>query len=244
MFLWVGTDRGIFSKNDTSSNFEKIKYPVEDFEFLNENEIILHFPNIGFLKYNIAENITEEISLKSNKLSDDVLSRVNSSVKNGFVRDYHMDKNGNFWIVVSNSQLILQIDNKFNLIKYFDRNPNARSFSTFDGSPMNKTLGDWLPCVYVDKKNRAWFNTSNGISMIKNGRFYFFYSQDYSPKLPGGTYMIREDALGNLVLASEQGLYKLILRNDKIKSVLRFTDKDGLTSKKGFFYGIHQARGI
>ena len=48
--------------------------------------------------------------------------------------------------------LILQIDNKFNLIKYFDRNPNARSFSTFDGSPMNKTLGDWLPCVYVDKK--------------------------------------------------------------------------------------------
>lgn len=235
MSLWVGTGSGIFSKNDTSSNFEKkIKYPVEDFEFLNENEIILHFPNIGFLKYNIAENIIEEISLKSNTLSDDVMKRINGLVKNGLVRDYHKDKNGNFWIVESSSQLILQLDDQFNLIKYFDRNPNARSYSTFDGSPMNKTLGDWLPCIYVDKQNRVWFRTDNGLSMINNGRFNFFYSQDFSPKLPGGTYMIREDALGNLVLASEQGLYKLILKNNKIKSVLRFTDVDGLTSKKIF----------
>ena len=134
----------------------------------------------------------------------------------------------------NNQGMVLQLDQNLSLIRFFDSNVRAGSYPIFDNVDSKRTLGDWLPSIYVDTQNRKWFRSNYGISMIDGINYKFYYQKDFKPQIPGGIYMIREDSNGNLVLATEQGLYKVILRNNDILRILKFTSKEGLTSKKIF----------
>ena len=124
--------------------------------------------------------------------------------------------------VMENQGMVLQLDQGLKLVRYFDNNIHARSYSVFDNTTMKKTLGGWLPSVFVDSQNRVWFRSAYGLSMINGNTYKYFYRKDFKPELNDGIYMMREDSNGNIVYAAEEGLYKLILAGNDIKKVLRF----------------------
>ena len=235
--LWISTDNGgLFCKEDSEKMFfQASNYSALVFDFSAQNKLFFQMKGVGFCTIDINTFEFRIIKIKSKFLSDAVLNRVNNFVQNGIVRDMAKDKFGHFWAVVSGSDgkgMVLQLDQNLKLIRYFDSNIQARSYSFFDNTPMKKTLGDWLPSIFVDSQNRVWFRSAHGLSMINGNTYRYFYRKDFKPELNDGIYMMREDAYGNIVFAAEEGLYKLILAGNDIKKVLRFTSEHGISSKK------------
>ncbi len=234
--LWISTGNGLFCKEDSAKIFfQASKFGAYTFDFTAQNKLLFHISGSGFCTIDVNTFEFEILKIKSNLLSDAVLNRVNTFVKNGRVRNMTKDKFGQFWAVVEgggNKGMILQLDQGLKLVRYFDNNIHARSYSVFDNTPMKKTLGGWLPSVFVDSQNRVWFRSAHGLSMINGNTYRYFYRKDFKPEINDGIYMMREDAYGNIVYAAEEGLYKLILAGNDIKKVLRFTSEHGISSKK------------
>ena len=205
------------------------------FDFTAQDKLLFHISGSGFCTIDVNTFEFEILKIKSNLLSDAVLKRVNTFIQNGRVRNMTKDKFGQFWAVIEgdgNKGMVLQLDQGLKLVRYFDNNIHARSYSVFDNTTMKKTLGGWLPSVFVDSQNRVWFRSAYGLSMINGNTYKYFYRKDFKPELNDGIYMMREDAYGNIVYAAEEGLYKLILAGNDIKKVLRFTSEHGISSKK------------
>ena len=223
--LWVGGSNGLYFKSKDNRFFKRY-YPKRDFVNckMNSNSIW------GVVKDSFGRiwicNPSSNLVIYENNSFRQLYFSEKELLKSGFdkvdaekvtraikePRTISIDKNNNIWIGSYRSGLVV-IDEKLNCLGYFDS--------------QNGLASNTIQSLLIDSDNVIWVGTANGLSKIQNDSVYNF--TNFS-ELKKSVYSLRKDLYGNLLVATDCGLYKLIFENDSVKAINHYDIKNGLAS--------------
>ncbi|MEC8967727.1 MAG: two-component regulator propeller domain-containing protein [Bacteroidota bacterium] len=223
--LWVGGSNGMFFK-PKEARFFKRYFPKRDFVNckMNSNSIwgilkdskgrmLICNPrsNLVIFKNNSFSQISfSEKNLLLNGFNKNEIDNIKKGIKNS--RSISIDHEKNILIGTFNYGLLV-LDENLNCINYFN---------TTNGLPSNN-----IQSLMVDQDNCIWVGTSYGIAKIKNDSVYSFLK---FPELKKSTYSIRKEKNGNVLAATDYGLYRLVFKNKILSNIKHFDIKNGLAS--------------
>ena len=235
--LWVGSTKGLQVKlknelyfkrylpkydfanckikfNSVSSILEDVK---ERIWICTPMSAIIIYENDSFRQLNIKENELTNLGFDPETVKN-ILSVINDP------RTLCLDNNGFLWIG-SFTDGIVVLDKNLNCIKYLSKKKGLR--------------GDLIQCFFKDSYGNIWIGSASGLTRISGDSIEIF--DDYK-ELKKSTYSIKEDHFGNILVATDFGLYKLFLNDDQlIKQVKHYDIKNGLASSVVYAMEIDDA---
>ena len=224
--LWVGSSNGLYVKLNNELIFKKY---LPKYDFLNcdvnnnsvwcilqdgNNRIwicspqspIIFYENDRFKQLNFTLNELSNYGF-NNEIAKNIIKTINNP------RTLCLDNNGFLWIGSFTSGMVV-LDKDLKCVKYFNKKSGLR--------------GNYIQTLFADSKGNVWIGSANGLSRVSENGIEKF---DDFEELKKATYTIREDDFGNILVATDFGLYKLILDNQQlIKEVKHYDIKNGLAS--------------
>ena len=210
LFMWFGTHDGlnkydgydftIFkpdSKNPKSISSNLIWKIVDD-----SNGNLWIATTGGGLNY-FDKNTEEFISFRNNPNNP-------HSIKSDHIRVLFRDSNNRLWVGNTEGIDMADLSEPLDSLKF-------KHFNLYQNSSTPTKSKNNISAVYEDSKHQVWFGGVYGLSKLardKNGDLYFHHVNTMINLPYFDVKTINEDSYGNLILGTNQGLYRYVINND------------------------------
>ncbi len=210
LFMWFGTHDGL-NKYD-GYNFRIFKPDSKNPKSISSNLIWKIIDDSkgnlwiattgGGLNY--FDKQTEEFkSFKSDPNNPD-------SIKSDHIRVLFRDSSHRLWVGSNEGIDMADLSKPIDSLKF-------EHFNLYQNSSKPTRSKNNISTVYEDSKHQVWFGGINGLSKLsrdKNGDFYFHHVNNLINLPYFDVKTINEDSYGNLILGTNDGLYRYVVNND------------------------------
>lgn len=213
--MWLGTKDGLNIIDFISPSTVKCKKVNKEKGLISNYINDIEQDSSGYMWFATDKGISKLLSK-----GDGTMQFLNYNSKNGLISDeIHSitatDK-GDLWLGGNGGATRILFENNTAMLQLI----NYRAKSGLAEGIVNNT--------YKDKEGNIWLSTENGLSKYSGSRF-IVYTKDHG-LLSNNIWSILEDRDGGLLIASDDGLDKLVIRADT-SEFINYSKKYKLTEK-------------
>ena len=223
--IWIATTEGLWYFDPIKEHFH-ISDTFSKPNSLTNNDIRALIEDSKDNLWIGSQNGLNRMNLKSFAVSGYYLeSKKIDSTNTNFIRSIREDRNGKLWIGTNGGGLNI-LDRFTNKVEHYTSQSQGNSYIS----------NNFVHEIYEDGKNRIWIGTRDKINIFDKVKKRFLPISQFfaSDKLPDFQNIrvndILEDSFGFFLIATQNGLYKLDIENQKFDIFLQGVGNNNVSS--------------